>query len=123
MKEELYFDISSEEKGGSLYRLRHPDNSTTFRYSHSRYIEHKDEIEVFETIYKSFGEFWAMLTRNKEWFYLHPLFVHPEQREFVEQALEGANWEIYPDRKWQLSHQRQWEKVLNAPPGYYHLGT
>jgi hypothetical protein len=120
MKEELYFDISSEERGGSLYRVRDSSGGTKFRYNHSRYIEHKDEIQVFETEYNSFQEFWDALLQNREWFYLHPLYVHPEQRDFVMNALKGVPWDIYPDVKWQLSHQRQWEKVLTAPPGYYH---
>ncbi|HVG16975.1 MAG TPA: hypothetical protein VM935_18530 [Chitinophagaceae bacterium] len=120
MKDELYFDISSEEKGGSLYRVWNTNGQVSFRYNHSRYIEHKDEIQVFETVYKSFKEFWDMLLQNREWFYLHPLYVHPEQRDFVTNALKDVPWNIHPDVKWQLSHKRQWEKVLTAPPGYYH---
>ena len=119
MKGELYFDISSEEKGGSLYRLKDEGGKTSFRYNHSRYIEHKDEIQVFETYYASFIDFWQALIQNKEWFYLHPMYVHPEQRDFITKALKSVDWNIHPDIKWQISHQRQWEKVLTAPPGYY----
>ncbi len=119
MKDELYFDISSEEKGGSLYRVQNDQGGASFRYNHSRYIEHKDEVQIFETFYPSFAAFWQMLLQNKEWFYLHPLYVHPEQRDLIGEALKTVNWDIHPDKKWQISHQRQWKKVLTAPPDYY----
>jgi hypothetical protein len=47
------------------------------------------------------------------------MFVHPEQREFVREALKNVDWNIYPDKKWQNSHQKQWKKVLSAPASYY----
>ena len=117
---ELYFDISSESKGGSLFRVINANLSTVFRYSYSQYDADKDEIKVFEKIYSDFGDFWNDLTRDREWFYLHPLFVHPEQRDFISQQLQHVDWSIHPDKKWQLSHQRQWTKVLSDPPDYYH---
>ena len=119
MKPELYFDIGSPESGGSLYRIRHEDGSQSFSYQHSTYDEYRDEIKVFETLYPSFEAFWQELTKNKEWFYLHPLYVHPEQRDFVRAQLQAVNWDIHPDRKWQESHQRQWKKVLTDPKDYY----
>lgn len=119
MKPEIYFDIGSTESGGSLYRKKLDDGSLSFSYQHSTYDEYRDEIKVFETHYESFEAFWNDLIKNKEWFYLHPLYVHPEQREFVKQQLQGVNWNIYPDRKWQESHQRQWKKVLTDPASYY----
>jgi hypothetical protein len=119
MKPELYFDIGSPERGGSLYRIQQGDSSQSFSYQHSTYDESRDEIKVFETAYPSFEAFWQELTKNKEWFYLHPLYVHPEQRAFVHQQLQGVNWNIHPDKKWQESHQRQWKKVLTDPKDYY----
>jgi hypothetical protein len=120
MQPELYFDISSTESGGSLYRIQNKDGSTSFIYNHSQYDEYRDEIKVFETPYSSFASFWQQLITDKEWFYLHPLYVHPEQRAFVQQQLKGVNWQIHPNTKWQESHQRQWKKVLTDPNDYYH---
>ncbi|MEI6950587.1 hypothetical protein V9K67_25610 [Paraflavisolibacter sp. H34] len=119
MKPELYFDISSTESGGSLYRLKGNDGSIFFTYQHSAYDEDSGDIEVFETAYPSFAAFWQELVKNKEWFYLHPMYVHPEQREFVRDQLKDVPWHIYPDRKWQESHQRAWKKVLTDPGEYY----
>lgn len=119
MKPELYFDIGSPESGGSLFRIKQKDGSLSFVYKHSIFDETRDEIKVFETPYPSFEAFWHELTTNKEWFYLHPLFVHLEQRDFISKQLQGVNWGIYPDRKWQESHQRQWKKVLTDPKDYY----
>ena len=116
---ELYFDISSEQSGGSLFRIVNENAPPTFLYHHSEYNDEKDEIKVFETIYKDFSDFWRQLTANQEWHYLHPLYVHPEQREFVQEQLRKVNWNIYPNRKWQESHQRQWKKVLSDPGNYY----
>jgi hypothetical protein len=45
---ELYFDISSEKKGGSLFRVKQENIATEFRYNYSLYDEEKDEIKVFE---------------------------------------------------------------------------
>lgn len=119
MKPELYFDISSEESGGSLYKAKDTNGTTTFTYQHSMYDEYSDVIEVRTTAYASFKDFWQELTQNTEWFYLHPLYVHPEVRSFVQAQLQNVNWNIYPDRKWQESHQRQWKKVLTDPTDYY----
>ena len=115
---ELYFDISSAQTGGSLFRTE-KDGKVSFYYNYSTYDENKDDLKVFETYYDSFDAFWKELTKNKEWFYLHPLFVHPEQRDFIRQQLKTVNWNIYPNKKWQDSHQRQWTKVLTAPLNYY----
>ena len=118
MKKELYFDISSPESGGSLFRINDADK-ISFYYNHSTYDDNKDELQVFETYYNSFANFWEALIKNKEWFYLHPLFVHSEQREFIKEQLKNANWNIHPNKKWQESHQRQWKKVLTDPSSYY----
>jgi len=37
MPKELYFDISSEDSGGSLYRVTDSGNSLPFYYNHSTY--------------------------------------------------------------------------------------
>ena len=119
MQKELYFDISAADKGGSLFRIKKSDGTISFYYNHSTYDANKDEIKVFENYYESFEAFWAAIKGDREWFYLHPMFVHPEQREFVRKELLSVNWNIHTNKKWQDSHQRQWKKVLSDPPGYY----
>ena len=121
MPKELYFDISSTQSGGSLFRITEGEG-ITFYYNHSTYDDNRDELRVFETYYGSFSEFWRELKKNPEWFYLHPLFIHSEQRDFIREELKTVNWAIYPDKKWQDSHQRQWKKVLNDPSNYYNPG-
>jgi hypothetical protein len=115
MKPELYFDISSEESGGSLYRQ--PDQS--FLWHHSTYNDDEDETKVFKTTYPSFEAFWKALTTDRQWYYQHPMFVHPEVRPFVGEQLKKADWSVQGDAKWQISHQKQWTKVLSDRPGYY----
>ncbi|WP_431212798.1 hypothetical protein ACQ86N_45255 [Puia sp. P3] len=90
-----------------------------YYYNHSTYDDAKDEVKIFETRYADFAEFWNMLTSDRKWYYLHPMFVHPEQRDFVRQQLAAVDWSVHPDRKWQESHQRQWKKVLTDPDTYY----
>jgi hypothetical protein len=119
MPKELYFDISAEDSGGSLYRVTDSGNALPFYYNHSTYDDDKDEVKVFETWYPDFATFWAALKKDSKWFYRHPLFVHPEQRDFIREELKKANWGVYPDKKWQESHQRQWKKVLDDPGTYY----
>ncbi len=119
MKKELYIDISNESAGGSLYRITTADGLTNFYYNHSTYNSDIDELKVFETNYSDFAAFWKMIVADKKWFYLHPLFVHPEQRDFIRQQLQHVDWTISGDKKWQESHQRQWKKVLNDPDEYY----
>ncbi len=119
MSGELYFDISSEEGGGSLYRQ--PDGS--FLWHHSTYNEANDETKVFQTSFPGFSAFWRMLTSSDaQWFYQHPLFVHPEVRSFVSEQLQHVDWSVQDGAKWQMSHQRQWTKVLTDRPGYYTMG-
>jgi len=119
MKKELYIDISNEEAGGSLYKMTDADGKTYFYYNHSKYNSDTDELQVFENNYPSFAAFWQYITSKPNWFYLHPLYIHPEQREFIKAQLQGVNWVSEGDIKWQQSHQRQWKKVLNDPEGYY----
>ena len=118
MAKELYFDISAADSGGSLYRVEERDG-VAFLYNHSTYDDSTDEVSVFDTWYTSFEAFWKMLTADPQWYYWHPLFVHPEQREFVREHLKRVNWTVHPDKKWQESHQRQWKKVLSDPEDYY----
>ena len=110
MEKQLYFDISAEESGGSLYRIKNEAGIISFQYSHSTYDVDSDEIKIFETVYSSFNDFWQMLTKDAQWFYQHPLYIHPEQRGFIKTELEKVNWFVQPDKKWQHSHQRQWKK-------------
>jgi hypothetical protein len=119
MPKELYFDISSENSGGSLYRVPESNGEVSFLYNYSVNDLATGEVSVFDTWYVSFEAFWKGLTHDALWFYKHPLFVHPEQRDFVREALKKVNWAVYPDKKWQDSHQRQWKKVLNDPSTYY----
>ena len=123
MLKELYFDISSEDSGGSLYRITGENGEMSFNYSHSTYDGDKDEVKVFETPFADFAGFWKDLVRDRQWYYRHPLFVHPEQREFVRQQLATVDWAVHPDKKWQESHQRQWKKVLTDPEKYYGSGA
>ena|SRR5579859_5354475 len=121
MQKELYFDISTEQSGGSLYRISGEGGASSFLYQHSTYDDDRDEVKIFETPYRDFAAFWKELTRDPQWFYQHPLFVHPEQRDFVQSALKGVNWNLHPDKKWQESHQRQWKKVLTDTGSYYQM--
>jgi len=117
---ELYIDISNEEAGGSLYRITDAEGKTHFYYNHSTYNSDTDELKVFESNYPDFEAFWKYITSDNKWFYLHPLFIHPEQRDFIRQQLQGVDWSVAGDKKWQDSHQRQWKKVLTDPATYYH---
>lgn len=119
MQRELYFDISSEESGGSLFRIAGKDGPPSFYYNYSTYDSDKDEVKVFEKNFPDFAAFWKEITTDPKWWYLHPLFVHPEQRNFVREQLKTVNWAVHPNKKWQESHKRQWTKVLTDPGNYY----
>ena len=119
MKKELYFDINSEQSGGSLYRIKDDAGNFSFLYQHSIYDDDRDEIKVFETPYESFESFWKTITSDPEWFYQHPLYIHPEQRDFIRQQLQQVDWSVHTNKKWQESHQRQWKKVLTDRDDYY----
>lgn len=119
MNKELYIDISNEDAGGSLYRVTGDNGNTHFYYNHSTYNSDTDEIKVFETDYPDFAAFWQYISQDKKWFFLHPLFIHPEQRAFFKEQLQHVNWSVSGDKKWQESHQRQWKKVLESPGEYY----
>jgi hypothetical protein len=119
MAKELYFDIHSEDCGGSLYRIVDEKEGAAFYFNYSVTDPRSGEVKVFETWYISFEAFWKVLTKDPVWYYQHPLFVHPEQRAFIQGQLKGVNWAVYPDKKWQESHQKQWKKVLTDPPEYY----
>jgi len=119
MKKELYLDIGNESVAGSLYRITRDDNTVYFFHHYSTYDSDSDETKFFEKDYPDFSSFWQMLLKDKNWFYQHPLFVHPDERDFIQEQLKQANWDVVPDKKWQDSHQRQWKKVLTDPGNYY----
>lgn len=116
---ELYIDISNENAGGSLYRMTDSNGNIYFYYNHSTYNSDTDELKVFETRYPDFAAFWKYISADSQWFYLHPLYIHPEQRAFIQQQLQGVHWPVSGNKKWQESHQRQWKKVLTDPDRYY----
>lgn len=118
MHSELYFDISSETTGGSLYKTKDENGKISFVFEHSSHDERTDETKVHKTSFDSFDAFWKVLSKDR-WFYMHPLFVHPEIRPFIGQQLQGVDWSIEGDFKWQESHKRQWKKVLTDPGSYY----
>src|SRR5215472_17627951 len=97
MQKELYFDISSEKRGGSLYRIRGNEGSVHFLYQFSDYNDDTGELKVQEKKFQDFASFWTYLTSDPEWFYQHPLFVHPEQRSWVSGQLAGVKWDIHPN--------------------------
>jgi hypothetical protein len=119
MPKELYFDIHTEDSGGSLYRVLEANGEVVFLYNYSVSDTKTSEVTVHDTWYTSFAAFWKALTRDAAWYYQHPLFVHPEQRAFVQEELKHVNWGVQPNKKWQESHQRQWKKVLTNPASYY----
>jgi len=119
MAKELYFDIHSEDGGGSLFRIVDDAGEPAFLYNESQTDPVTDEISVFDTWYVSFEAFWKRLVADAQWYYRHPLFVHPEQRDFVREQLKRVDWGVHPNKKWQESHQRQWKKVLSDPSDYY----
>ena len=123
MQKELYFDISNESAGGSLFRITGDDGHTSFYYQHSTYDSDKDEMKVFESNYPDFAAWWKELKAGKHWFYNHPLFVHPDIRPLVKEELQQADWNVSPNKKWQESHQRQWKKVLEGGVSYYRGGA
>jgi len=102
-----------------LYHVTADDGTIHFYYNHSTYNSDTDELKVYETNYPDFNAFWKMIITDKKWFYLHPLYIHPEQRDFIRQQLQNVDWTVAGDKKWQESHQRQWKKVLNDPGEYY----
>lgn len=115
---ELYFDASSETRGGSLYRVA-DNGSLHFVYEYSDYNDDTEELKVQRMTYPSFDAFWEALTGDTTWYFLHPLFVHPQVRPQVKEALKQADWSVQGDAKWQHSHKRQWDKVLSDPSQYY----
>jgi hypothetical protein len=119
MPKELYFDIHAEDSGGSLYRVVEANGEVVFLYNYSVSDAKTSEVAVHDTWYTSFPAFWKALTRDAQWYYQHPLFVHPEQRAFVQEELKRVNWGVQSNKKWQESHQRQWKKVLTDPASYY----
>jgi hypothetical protein len=118
MQSELYFDISSETNGGSLYKTEEGNGKEVFVFEHSIVDETTDEIKVHKTTFNSFDSFWKELSKER-WFYMHPLFVHPDIRPFIKQQLQHVDWSVEGDFKWQDSHRRQWTKVLTDPGKYY----
>jgi hypothetical protein len=121
MRQELYFDISSETSGGSLYKIDDGNQRESFVFEYSTVDTATEEIKVHKTSFTSFDSFWKEISKER-WFYMHPLFVHPDIRSFIEQQLQHVNWSIEGNLKWQESHKRQWKKVL-TDPGKYYRGT
>ena len=121
MNKELYFDIVSDEWAGGLYRITIEPEVTCFYYHHSWSDLESDDNKttVTETNYQGFADFWKQLTTNNRWFTFHPLYIHPEQRQFIKEALKKINWKLIADEKWRGMYQRQWNKVLNDPVEYY----
>ena len=122
MQSELYFDISSETSGGSLFKIKDGNGKEAFVFEHSSVDETTQEVQVHKKSFDSFDSFWDMIIKER-WFYMHPLFVHPDIRSFIEQQLLHVDWSIEGDLKWQESHKRQWKKVLTDPGKYYRGST
>ena len=119
MQKILYFDIVSDEGAGALTLLISDDGKRSFHYHYSASDLEYEKVVNKENMFVSFMEFWQFFTRDQKWFLLHPLYIHPEQRDFVRQQLKKVNWNIVEDEKWQDMYQRQWNKALTGPAEYY----
>lgn len=119
MLKELYFDIVSDEWAGGLYILKSEQGNSSFHYhcTASDLDAEKTVITTFD--YTSFADFWKELVKNDLWFTLHPLYIHPDQRPFIKEALKKVNWNRVADEKWREMYKRQWNKVLTNPATYY----
>ncbi len=119
MHKELYFDFVSEDGSAAVDRITNEQSDTYFNYQYSSSDLERDRMMVAEKRFETFNEFWTTFVENKQWFCLHPLFIHPEQRPFIREKLKAVNWSSVKDEKWQDMYQRQWNKVLNGPATYY----
>lgn len=109
----LYFDYGTDASTGSLHRLA--DGSFELTQS----FEEGEEVRVERRPFASFESFWEDLARQGHLAFVHPLFVHPEARPFVSAQVGKADFSAEGDARWQGSHRRQWNKVLEAPSTYY----
>src|SRR5690349_1102270 len=101
MQKTLYFDIVSDEGAGALTLITPADGKRSFHYHHSESDLEYEKIVNREHTFDSFAEFWKFFIRDQKWFLLHPLYIHPEQRNFIRQQLKKVNWNIVEDEKWQ----------------------
>ena len=53
MPSELFFDSSSKETGGSLFRVTEENGRYSFLYDHSSWDAHSNDIRVYKTTYAS----------------------------------------------------------------------
>lgn len=119
MNKELYFDIVSEEGAGALYYITTNDGKKNFYYHYCSSDLETGDAENTETDFLNFIDFWKYFIADKNWFCLHPLYIHPELRAFIKQQLNNISWRLVTDDQWRVMYQRQWNKVLNNPAEYY----
>lgn len=114
--DQLIFEVHADAASYTVYQ----ENATnTIIVEEVKFDEFSEIVDKEKLSFSDFNSYWKVFTQKTNWHYFHPLFIAVEYRDMVKAALEDVDWNIFPDIKWQQSHQKQWDKVLTDPANYY----
>lgn len=114
--DQLIFEAHADSSSYTVYQ-EHASNQILVE--EVTFNEFSDIVDKKKDYYPDFFSYWKEFSQKPNWHFFHPLFIAPDYRSLVQDALEKVDWNIFPDVKWQQSHQKQWEKVLSDPEKYY----
>lgn len=114
--DQLIFEVHADAASFTVYQ-EHATNQIVVE--EVKFDEFSELVDKDKTTFPDFYSYWKIFSQKPNWHYYHPLFIDVQYRELVREALETVDWNIFPDIKWQQSHQKQWDKVLSDPADYY----
>ena len=109
---EAFFQYGTEGGGETLYRHNKDGEIIFYTEGRSGGILDEEEIKKWKHDYKDFNHFWnSYFTQLGNWYYFHPVFIHPDIRDFIKAALQ----KIQHDSFYKRNAKHSWQKALNPP--------
>jgi hypothetical protein len=118
-KAELFFEAGADGGGEALYRRN--DGSFFLEGSGGGMLDEDEDPHVSWTgEFSSFELYWEYFVKEHGnfWIFLYPLFIHPDAREFIRNAVDSYPGNFESRDNWEY-HKDTWLRAMEERPGRF----
>lgn len=108
----LVFEYSAEGGGAAVYRR---DDRTVYEEGESGGLleDEEDPLQEWRHEYADWAAFWNQFSSHRLWYQFSPLYVHPDYRPAVREAIEAVVWPPDSDRWMQQVKMADWQRLTD----------